>query len=92
MASEISMYKQLRTTLSVAAGALLSSQAEQTDTPAWDVLQTTAPHGTALVVYALQSDPAADQISIKPTGLDPAATYAVSRWMPARSARQPART
>lgn len=78
IAAEVSTYKQFRSTLSVAAGALLTPQAQQADTPAWDVLQAAAPDSTAMVVYAFQSDPGAATISIRPAGLDPSATYAVS--------------
>ena len=78
LSSEISTYKDLRSTLSVAAGALLTGQAAQSDSPAWDVLQAAAPGASSLVVYAYQTDPSTDQVSVKPAGLDPAATYAVT--------------
>src|SRR2546421_9911707 len=39
MAHEIDIYKTMRATLSVAAGALLTKQAAASGGPAWDVLQ-----------------------------------------------------
>jgi alpha-galactosidase len=78
IAREIAIYKEVRTTLSVAAAALLSPQANQEDTPDWDVMQATAPGNDALVIYAYQNAAGAEKVNIKPTGLQPSATYAVS--------------
>ena len=74
---EIDIYKNVRATLSVAAGALLSEQAAATNGPDWDVLQASAPGGGAIVVYAYQSDEATDTINVRPGDLQPAATYVV---------------
>ncbi len=76
IAREIGIYKAMRTTLSVAAGALLSPQAGD-DGPAWDVLQETSPDGTRLVLSAFQSDTGSGSVNIKPKALDSATTYQV---------------
>ena len=52
IAGEIAMYKTVRGTLSVAAGALLTPQASAIDGPPWDVLQEAASGGDQLIVYA----------------------------------------
>ena len=74
---EIAIYKNVRATLSVAAGALLTSQAAIDDGPVWDVLQATAPEGEAIVVFAYQSDDGTETLNVKPITLQPDATYAV---------------
>jgi alpha-galactosidase len=74
---EIAIYKTLRTTMSAAAGALLTQQANVTDGPAWDVLQATAPDSHALVMYAYQDDEAAVKINVRPIDLQPDTTYDV---------------
>ena len=74
---EIGIYKTVRATLSVAAGALLTSQAAMDNGPVWDVLQATAPAGHAIVVYAYQSDDGAETVNVRPITLQPDATYAV---------------
>jgi len=74
---EIGIYKTVRATLSVAAGALLTSQAAIDNGPVWDVLQATAPAGHAIVVYAYQSDDGAKTVNVRPITLQPDATYAV---------------
>jgi alpha-galactosidase len=76
IAREIGIYKAMRTTLSVAAGALLSAQAGG-DGPAWDVLQETSPDGTQLVVSAFQSDTGTGSVNVKPKALDSATMYQV---------------
>ncbi len=74
---EIAIYKDVRETLSVASGALLSSQAAVTNGPDWDVLQAAAPAGQTVVIYAYQSDDAAETVNVYPTDLQPDATYSV---------------
>ena len=74
---EIAIYKNVRATLSVAAGALLTSQAAIDDGPVWDVLQATAPEGEAIVVFAYQSDDGTETLNVKPITLQPDATYVV---------------
>jgi alpha-galactosidase len=78
IAHEIDVYKDVRATLSVAAGALLTPQAQPSNGPDWDVLQAAAPDGDAVVVYAYQSDEGADTFTIHPADLQPDATYSVS--------------
>jgi alpha-galactosidase len=75
---EIDIYKNVRSTLSVAAGALLTPQAEATDGPDWDVLQAASPDGNAIVVYAYEGDDATDTFNVRPADLQPGATYSVS--------------
>ena len=41
------------------------------------MLQATAPAGNAIVVYAYQSDDGAETVNVRPTTLQPDATYAV---------------
>lgn len=41
------------------------------------MLEAAAPDASALVVYAYQTDPSADKITVKPQGLTPSATYRV---------------
>src|SRR5206468_7872949 len=77
IAHEIDVYKNVRATLSVAAGALLTAQAAATNGPDWDVLQAAAPDGDAVVVYAYQTDEGADAFTIRPLDLQPDATYSV---------------
>ena len=77
ISQEIAIYTTVRPTLSVASGALLTQQASVTGGPAWDVLQTTAPGGNALVVYAFQNDEGTDRINVKPADLQPATAYDV---------------
>jgi len=77
IAHEIAIYKNVRSTLSVAAGALLTPQAAATNGPDWDVLQAAAPDGDAVVAYAYQSDESADTFNIRPADLQPDATYSV---------------
>ena len=78
IAHEIAIYKGIRDTLSVSAAALLTAQAGAADQPPqWDVLQETAPDSGQALVCAYQSDQGAAKITVKPAGLDPAATYTV---------------
>ena len=75
IAHEIAIYKSMRATLSVAAAALLTRQAEATNGPTWDVLQESASIQQLLLVY--QSDDGVHTINVKPTGLLPRTTYDV---------------
>ncbi len=75
---EISLYKDMRATLSVAAAALLSPQVGLGDVPEWDVMQVASPGSDIIVVYAYQNAPGAEKINVKPIGLRPDATYGVS--------------
>ena len=78
IAHEIDIYKAMRDTLSRAAAALLTKQADADgQTPPWDVLQETAPDGTQALVCAYQSDGDVGTINVKPTGLASDATYIV---------------
>ena len=77
IAREIAIDKTLRSTLSVAAGALLTPQAAPSDGPPWDVLQATASGGEESILYAYQSDEATGKVTVKPTGLLANATYEV---------------
>jgi len=77
IAREIDIYKSSRDTLGVASGSLLTAQANPTDGPAWDVLQETAPGGQSMLVHAFQNDGGVQKVNVKPTGLDPNASYDV---------------
>ena len=77
LGKEIEIYKNVRATLSVASGALLTPQAAATDGPDWDVLQAASPDGDAIVVYAYQGDDATDTFNVRLADLQPDATYSV---------------
>jgi len=76
IAKQIGVYKAFRDTLGGAAGALLTGQADAGSPPPWDVLQEAAPAG-GLLVHAFQTNPGVATIRVKPTGLQPDATYQV---------------
>src|SRR5262245_32999407 len=76
IAREVDIYKNVRATLSVAAGPLLTAQAAATDGPEWDVLQAAALNGDA-IVFAYSSDEASGTLTVKPAELQADATYAV---------------
>jgi alpha-galactosidase len=77
IAREIAIYRALRGTLSVAAGALLTRQAGADDPPTWDVLQETAWGDTQLVISAFQLDDGVGTFNVKPSGLLPDSEYVV---------------
>jgi hypothetical protein len=77
MAREVNIYKAARDTISIAAGSLLTRQATPEDGRAWEVLQESSAGHDRVVVSAVQSDPGVSTINIKPTGLQPQATYEV---------------
>jgi len=78
MSHEIDIYKTTRATLSAAAGALLTPQAQEQNGPQWDVLQEAVAGGKQVLMYAFQSPDGADSYTVKPTGLAAAATYDVT--------------
>lgn len=78
MAREIAIYKSMRTTLSVAAAALLTKQAAAEDGPAWDVLQESTSAHDQVVVSAFQSDQGVQKFTVKLTGLQAQTTYQVT--------------
>jgi alpha-galactosidase len=75
---EIAIYKDLRSTLGVAAATLLTAQASLTDSPQWDAFQASTPGSGALVVYAYQNDSGSEKIRVVPNGLIPDASYEVT--------------
>jgi alpha-galactosidase len=77
MSHEIDIYKAARATISVAAGSLLTKQAEPDDGPAWDVLQESTAAHDQIVLSAVQSDTGVQTFNIKPTSLQPGVTYDV---------------
>jgi alpha-galactosidase len=77
MSHEIDIYKAARGTISVAAGSLLTKQAEPDAGPAWDVLQESTAAHDQIVLSAVQSDTGVQTINIKPTSLQPGVTYDV---------------
>jgi alpha-galactosidase len=78
MSREIAIYKDVRTTLSMAAAALLTPQASAAGSPEWDVFQATAPSATSLLVYAYQDDEGAEKVNVRPTNLRPDVIYTVN--------------
>jgi hypothetical protein len=77
MGHEIDIYKATRATISVAAGSLLTQQADPQDGPSWDVLQESTAAHDQIVLSAVQSDSGVQKINIKPTDLQPGITYQV---------------
>ncbi len=77
IAHEVAIYKTMRATLSLAAGALLTPQAAAENGPAWDVLQETHATGADTLLYAFQSDSGVESVNVRPTGLDPQTQYEV---------------
>jgi alpha-galactosidase len=77
IAREIEIYKAMRSTLSVAAAALLTKQAAAEGGPSWDVLQESTSSNDQVVISAFQSDERVQTINVKPTGLQATTTYQV---------------
>jgi alpha-galactosidase len=77
MAHEIEIYKATRATISVAAGSLLTQQAEPDNGPSWDVLQESTAAHDQVVLSAVQSDNGVSTFNVKPADLLPATTYQV---------------
>lgn len=77
LAREIALYKAMRETLSVAAGHLLTDQAQAENGPAWDVLQATAEGNQQALICAYQTDDGVKKINVKPVGLQSNTTYLV---------------
>ena len=77
ISNEIAIYKNIRDTLSVAAGALLTPQAAASNGPAWDVLQEAVNGSDQLLVHAFQSDDGVDTFNVRPKGLGPSTSYNV---------------
>jgi alpha-galactosidase len=72
---EIAIYKSARAILSDGSAVLLSSQANSSNGPAWDVLQETSGDG-AVLVYAFENG-SADETNVVPRDLQTAVTYLV---------------
>jgi alpha-galactosidase len=77
IAHEIAIYKAMRETLAVAAGALLTPQAQPEDGPAWDVLQESGSDDQQTLISAFQTDTGVQKVNVKPTALDAATMYVV---------------
>ena len=77
IAHEIAIYKTMRETLAVAAGALLTPQAQPEDGPAWDVLQESASGSQQTLISAFQTDQGVQKVNVKPTALDAQTMYVV---------------
>lgn len=72
---EIATFKDLRGTLRTGAGTLLSPQAAPHNGPAWDIFQTTPESFfRPIVIWAVQSDAAVEEVVVRPVGLR-------ARWM-----------
>ena len=74
---EIAIYKAMRDTLSAAAAALLTAQAQPDAGPAWDVLQETDSDSGQSLLCAYQADEGTSTFTVKPTGLNPDTSYVV---------------
>jgi hypothetical protein len=74
---EIATFKDLRSTLRTAAGTLLSAQAAPHNGPAWDVFQASPQGFRPIVIWAVQSDGAVEEIVIRPVGLRASSMYEV---------------
>jgi alpha-galactosidase len=75
---EIAIYKDVRSTLTVAAASLLTAQASVADSPDWDVLQASTPANDSVVVYAYQDDLGSHGVNVKPTNLQRDTNYEVT--------------
>jgi alpha-galactosidase len=76
LAQAIGRYKATRAALDGASAALLTEQASADGGPPWDVVEELGATGDA-AVFAFQNDPSSDEVTVRLTGLDPAATYEV---------------
>ena len=74
---EIATFKSLRSTLRTGAGTLLSPQAAPSNGPAWDVFQTSPEGFRPIVIWAVQSDAAVEEVVVRPVGLRPKSLYEV---------------
>jgi alpha-galactosidase len=77
MSREIGIYKATRPTLSAAAAALLTAQAEPDGGPPWDVLQESTEAHDQIVLTVVQSDGGTSSVNVKPTSLDETTMYQV---------------
>jgi alpha-galactosidase len=78
MATEIGVYKLMRSPVSTASAGLLTKQAEAENGPPWDVLQESTSASGQVVVSAFQFDTGVSTFNVKPLGLLPQATYDVT--------------
>ncbi|HEY2151515.1 MAG TPA: glycoside hydrolase family 36 protein [Vicinamibacterales bacterium] len=78
MATEIGIYKLMRSPVSTASAGLLTKQAEAENGPAWDVFQESASASNQVVVSAFQSNTGVSTFNVKPFGLLPQTTYDVT--------------
>jgi hypothetical protein len=77
IAHEIDIYKGLRSVIGGASASLLTTQADTTNGPSWDVLQATDGSGADAVISAYQNDDGVDRVNVKPVGLESETTYSV---------------
>jgi alpha-galactosidase len=78
IATEVGIYKLMRSPVSTASAGLLTKQAQAENGPAWDVLQESTQAFSQIVVSAVQSDTGVSTFNVKPTGLQSDATYDVT--------------
>jgi hypothetical protein len=74
---EIATYKSSRATQSDGSAALLSTQANFLDGPAWDILQETSADGSVLLYAFENGGPGSDTTNVVPKDLQPELTYLV---------------
>jgi hypothetical protein len=75
MSEQVSLYKEVASVLRRAAGVLLTPQAVNGGA-AWDALQAVTVGGDA-VLFAFQTDPGANRVTLRLRGLRSSATYLV---------------
>jgi alpha-galactosidase len=77
LAREIAHYKRLRPILQEGSVTLLTPQVPRSASVDWDALQVTSATTGDAIVFAFAAPEAPDRTTVRPQGLDPAATYRV---------------
>ncbi|MBI1873391.1 MAG: alpha-galactosidase [Acidobacteria bacterium] len=75
--TEVSVYKELRSTLKDSVGILLSGQTKSSERPQWEVVEHRSPTVDDVVIFAYQNDPETHETTFRPVLLDPEQTYTV---------------
>jgi alpha-galactosidase len=77
IALEIATYKNARATQADGSAALLSTQADASNGPTWDVLQETSGDGSVLLYAFDNGGPGSDSMNVVPKNLQADVTYLV---------------
>lgn len=75
--TEVSVYKELRSTLKDSVGILLSGQTKSSERPQWEVVEHRSPTVDDVVIFAYQNDLDIHETTFRPVLLDPEQTYTV---------------